>query len=154
MGVATRRPPSREPAAKASHGSAGQSSRDRRGKGYGRRSGCKALARLCTHEDPGHIHKTLGLLAALHIVYRFALFASNGFVGTVLLLRCGGSFVAWHSLIQERAGWGGVAHNSLAEVLGDASTGMGFGGDGITAACIALHVLLPVSALVFHIPQK
>lgn len=108
MGVATRRPPSREPAAKASHGSAGQSSRDRGGNGYGRRSGCKALARLCTHEDPGHIHKTLGLLAALHIVYRFAVFASNGFVGTVLLLRCGGSFVAWHSLIQERVGvgWG------------------------------------------------
>lgn len=153
MGVATRRPPSREPAAKASHGSAGQSSRDRRGNGYGRRSGCKALARLCTHEDPGHIHKTLGLLAALHIVYRFALFASNGFVGTVPLLRCGGSFVAWLTHPGE-VGVGCGCHNSLAEVLGDASTGMGFGGDGITAACIALHVLLPVSALVFHIPQK
>ena len=69
------------------------------------------LDKLFTPEDPLHIHKTLGLLAVLSFVYRYA-------------------------------------------VVYPAQGNLGFDGSALDWLTMAVHLLLPVSSLLFYVPAK
>ena len=86
---------------------------------------------LFTLEDPLNIHKTVGFACGLHFLYRLSMTRLDAsIVGTELsLARIGVPFVP-------------------------SRDDMGFDGSTLTAVCLAVHVMLSCSSLVFKLPAK